>query len=84
VSYAQGQVALAPGETLVLYSDGITEATNASGEEYGPERLRRVVLGTGSRSAESIARDVLADVSSFLVGEKPHDDQSLMVLRRTA
>jgi len=84
ISYTQGQVALAPGETIVLYSDGITEATNVAGEEYGPERLRRVVLANARGSAEAMARDVLKDVSDFLLGEKPHDDQSLMVLKRTA
>jgi hypothetical protein len=83
VRYAQGREALAPGEAIVLYSDGITEATNTRGEEYGPERLRRVLLAGASSSAESLGRRVLDDVSGFLEGEKPHDDQSLMVLRRT-
>ncbi|HEX4825276.1 MAG TPA: PP2C family protein-serine/threonine phosphatase [Candidatus Polarisedimenticolaceae bacterium] len=83
VTYAQGREALAPGEAIVLYSDGITEATNVAGEEYGPERLRRVLLSSGAGSAEAMARRVLDDVGAFLHGEKPHDDQSLMVLRRT-
>jgi serine phosphatase RsbU (regulator of sigma subunit) len=82
--YVQGRERLGVGEALVLYSDGITEAANALGEEYGPERLRRSLLATGSASAETIARRVLEDVSAFLHGEKPHDDQSLMVLRRTS
>jgi serine phosphatase RsbU (regulator of sigma subunit) len=75
---------LAPGDTLVLYSDGITEATNVAGDEYGMERLRRIVLANVSGPAEGLARNVLDDVASFLLGEKPHDDQSLLVLRRTA
>jgi sigma-B regulation protein RsbU (phosphoserine phosphatase) len=84
VSYTQGRVALGAGDTLVLYSDGITEATSISGEEYGPERLRRIVLANAGGPAASMARGVLDDVAAFLLGEKPHDDQSLMVLRRTA
>jgi serine phosphatase RsbU (regulator of sigma subunit) len=83
VRYAQGRESLASGEALILYSDGITEATNAAGEEYGPERLRRAVLGAPAPSAAAIARHVLDDVRVFLSGEKPHDDQSLMILRRT-
>ena len=84
VRYAQGRESLGAGDTLVLYSDGITEATQASGEEYGTERLRRAIVSSVAGSAEAIARAVLDDVGAFLGGEKPHDDQSLMVLRRTA
>jgi hypothetical protein len=84
IRYTQGSVSLEPGDTLVLYSDGITEATNALGEEYGLKRLCEVGLDGASMRAEDLAKRVLADVSAFLVGEKPHDDQSLMVLRRTA
>jgi len=83
VRYRQGRESLSPGEAIVLYSDGITEATNARGEEYGPERLRRIVLAGSGESSEAIARRVLDDVGVFLGGEKPHDDQSLMILRRT-
>ncbi|HZN56406.1 MAG TPA: PP2C family protein-serine/threonine phosphatase [Candidatus Polarisedimenticolaceae bacterium] len=81
-SYVQGSALLDAGDRLVLYSDGITEAASASGEEYGTERLRRIVLDHASRSAEELARRVLADVSAFVGGEKPHDDQSILVLGR--
>jgi hypothetical protein len=82
-TYAQGRVALGPGESLILYSDGITEATNAAGAEYGLARLQLVARENAARSPEELARQVLADVARFLDHEKPHDDQSLLVLRRT-
>ena len=82
-AYAQGTVAFAAGDALVLYSDGITEATNAAGSEYGLARLESVVGEGRALSAEALARTILADVARFLDGERPHDDQSILVLRRT-
>ena len=84
VSYAQGAVALGPGDRLVLYSDGISEATSVAGEEYGTGRLHRLVLAHAAAPVPELARRVLADVSTFLGGEKPHDDQSLLVLGRSS
>ena len=82
-TYTQGRVALAPGECLILYSDGITEATNADGVEYGLARLQGVARAHAARSPEELARALMGDVASFLGHEKPHDDQSLLLLRRT-
>jgi len=84
VSYVQGSVVLETGDRLVLYSDGITEATSAAGEEYGVDRLRRLALAHAAAPVPELARCVLADVSAFLGGEKPHDDQSLLVLGRSS
>ena len=83
ITYTQGQTALSSGDLLVLYSDGITEATNASGEEYGLPRLIAAVRAVSSDPAESVARTILESAGRFVEGEKPHDDQSLLVLRRT-
>ncbi|HUC42949.1 MAG TPA: PP2C family protein-serine/threonine phosphatase [Candidatus Sulfotelmatobacter sp.] len=80
--YAQGEVALDPGDLLVLYSDGITEATDAADGEFGLDRLRSAVLERASLRAEQLARGVLEDAARFIGGEKPHDDQSILVLRR--
>ena len=84
IRYAQGEVSLQPGDVLALYSDGITEATDAAGAEFGVGRLEDALLGAGDRSAESIGRAILGAASEFLGGEKPHDDQSILVLRRIA
>ena len=71
------------GDILVLYSDGITEATNSAGEEYGLTRLTEVVRAASRLTAEATARRVIEDATRFVSGEKPHDDQSILVLRRT-
>ncbi len=83
VAYAQGVVTLHPDDGIVLYSDGITEATNASGDEYGLARLKDAVQSTVALPAEAAARRILESARAFVDGEKPHDDQSILVLRRT-
>jgi sigma-B regulation protein RsbU (phosphoserine phosphatase) len=83
MSYTQGEAALAPGDLIVLYSDGITEATNASGEEYGLPRLIAAVRTVATLPAEAVARNIIESAGRFVDGEKPHDDQSILVLRRT-
>ena len=75
---------LRAGDSLVLYSDGITEASNALGEEYGPTRLRQAVTEAAAMPAEAAARHILHSATGFVGGEKPHDDQSILVLRRTS
>lgn len=83
IAYTQGSATLQRGDQLVLYSDGITEATNASGEEYGLPRLQTAVRAAASLPAETAAREILGAAGRFVEGEKPHDDQSILILRRT-
>jgi|SoiMethySBSTD1v2_1073268.scaffolds.fasta_scaffold78054_5 sigma-B regulation protein RsbU (phosphoserine phosphatase) len=83
-AYGQGAATLGPGDVVVLYSDGITEATDAHGHEFGLERLQACVRDASGLASGEIVRRVLDEVSRFLDHEKPHDDQSLLVLRRTA
>jgi len=75
---------LAPGESLLLYTDGITEARGAAQSEYGVERLTKLAHGRRSLSPQSLAAACLSDVESFR-GDSPRaDDITLMVLRRAA
>jgi sigma-B regulation protein RsbU (phosphoserine phosphatase) len=83
ISYSQGMATLQPGDVLVLYSDGITEAQNAAGEEYGLARLKDAVRAAAAMPAESAARHIVESAGRFVDGEKPNDDQSILVLRRT-
>jgi len=84
IAYTQGTATLRPGDLLILYSDGITEATNASDDEYGLPRLKDAVRAAASLPAEALARSILESAGRFVEGEKPHDDQSILVVRRTA
>lgn len=74
--FSESRVQLGKGSRLVFYSDGITEATDGTDEEYGAERMRDHVLQPGA-SADSI----LADVRRFANGEGLHDDASVIFVR---
>jgi sigma-B regulation protein RsbU (phosphoserine phosphatase) len=75
------RIRLEPDDTLFFYSDGITEAMNASGEPYGEERLLAIAARTDGLGAEAARDAVLADVGAFLGETPPQDDQTLVVVR---
>jgi len=81
-AYEEQVVELAPGETLLVYSDGVTEAMNASGEFFGEERLRAILPGVSTLAAAEIASRVVAAVDAFVGSASVHDDLSLLILRR--
>ena len=70
------------GSTVVLYSDGITEAENAEGEEFGNERLEALLAGNAGRSAAHLRAAIAAAVDAF-VGEAPQKDDETLVIART-
>jgi sigma-B regulation protein RsbU (phosphoserine phosphatase) len=82
VAYRQGELELRPGEMLVIYSDGLTEARNAAGEEFGTERLRQALGRLRNFPAEEAGRSLLREVDQFIGGERLEDDLSLVVLLR--
>lgn len=79
--YQQGQVELAPGDVLVLYSDGLVEAARQDGEEFGDERLAQLVERHASLPPAKIRDLVLAEVGAF-TGKRPlADDRTLLIVR---
>lgn len=79
--YLQGEVAVGPGDLLVMFSDGITEAENTSGEEFGEWRLLEAICKHWDAAARDLCDGVLADLRSFLGDLDAQDDQTLMVIR---
>lgn len=80
--YDIAEVKLAPGDTLVLYTDGVTEATNADGEEFGEARLINVLCRDSNLHTTQILESIIAAVRSFSPGEQ-QDDITLVVARCT-
>ncbi|PWT80414.1 MAG: hypothetical protein C5B57_12310 [Blastocatellia bacterium] len=79
--YDHEDVQLAVGDTLVLFSDGIVEARNVSGEEFGEVRVREVVQATLGESPKGILDAMFDAVRVFARGAAPHDDLTAVVLR---
>ncbi len=71
-----------PGALLVIYSDGISEAFDPKGEEFGRDRLIDTVKRHQNQSSAHIVEAVLAAVRRHLDGQPAHDDMTLMVIRR--
>jgi len=74
---------LTPGDTLVLYTDGITEARNAAGEEFGESRLLETLQRCCHLPVESLLQAVVRSVQQFTGGEQ-QDDITLVVARSLA
>jgi len=80
--WQQKIVRLSPGDVLLMYTDGVTEAQDRAGRFYGEQRLQEVLRSLGSRPANEILESILADLKSFLGGASQQDDVTLVVLRR--
>ena len=79
VDFGEATVALAPGDFLLVFSDGVSEAMSAAGEEYGDDRLIASLADLRTGDAESRLARVLADVERFTAGAAQHDDVTAMV-----
>jgi hypothetical protein len=75
------ELQLSQGDAVVFYSDGITEAMNASLEQFGEERLMSAVERTDDMDAAATHDSILGEVREFLGGVHPQDDMTLVVLR---
>jgi sigma-B regulation protein RsbU (phosphoserine phosphatase) len=78
-SYLQGSIVLGPEDLLIVFSDGIAEAENASGEEFGEARIIAAAGRSGADSPAAVRHAILSDVGTF--AGRPEDDQTLVVLR---
>lgn len=78
-SYTQSQIKFYEGDKLLLFTDGVTEARNASGEEFGDERLQWCVRAYRGRSAAELRTTILNEVTQFC-GDNFDDDAALMVV----
>ena len=83
VEYRRQSLTLGPGDGLLLYTDGVTEATNRAGALYGEDRLLKTMRGLiGSRDAESLIDGILKSVGAFADGTEQADDITLLGFKR--
>jgi sigma-B regulation protein RsbU (phosphoserine phosphatase) len=80
--YTVRRVRLEPGDSLLLYTDGISEARDDSGEEYGIAAISRATAGRHGWEPKDMLAACLADVEKHSSGRRPADDQTVMVIQR--
>lgn len=80
--FSEEQTPLAPGDLVLMYTDGITEATDPEDNMYGEERLMELVLEHRSEPLDELAQRIDVEVTSFAQGVPFADDRTLVLLRR--
>jgi hypothetical protein len=83
-NFAEQQIEFQRGDTLLVYSDGLTEAANEAGEFFGEQRLLTRLRSFTGLSAPQIGERLVAEVDQFVGEARAHDDLSVIVLKRAA
>ncbi|HSE25633.1 MAG TPA: GAF domain-containing SpoIIE family protein phosphatase [Pyrinomonadaceae bacterium] len=81
VAYEQESIALKSGDTLIIYTDGVTEALNPEGAEFGEGKLRRAAFESLAQSAEHMVDHIIGRVLQWQLSLPQHDDITLIVLK---
>ncbi|MDT7605345.1 MAG: phosphoserine phosphatase RsbU/P, partial [Acidobacteriota bacterium] len=79
--YEEAATTLDAGELLLLFSDGITEAQNHAGEEYGDERLAQFALDNRHLSTDDLRASVFDEIDAWTGGRERDDDQTVVILK---
>jgi sigma-B regulation protein RsbU (phosphoserine phosphatase) len=80
--FRPGRIQLAPGDSLILYTDGITEAMNTGHELFGADRIEEILdHAVAGISAQTLSKTLLGGVAAFVGGAHQSDDLTLLVLR---
>jgi sigma-B regulation protein RsbU (phosphoserine phosphatase) len=82
-TYSEERFNLDPGQLIVMYSDGITEAMNADEEEFGEDRLEKVIRNNSTKNAYEILEIILNSIREFVKDVPQMDDQTVVILKRT-
>jgi sigma-B regulation protein RsbU (phosphoserine phosphatase) len=81
--YKLHEINLVAHDTIVMYTDGVTEAMNDHWEQFGTERLEAVVKQHSQASTEELTKHILEAIRQFTLGAAQSDDTTLLILRRT-
>jgi serine phosphatase RsbU (regulator of sigma subunit) len=84
LSFKESQLKLQPGDLLLAFTDGVTEAMNGTQELYSDQRLEQLFAATDSGSSKRVLETVIADVELFEAGAERADDITVLALRMTS
>ena len=80
-TYNRGFLSFEKGDSLLLYTDGMIEATDGKGKEYGIERLKKLFLTLREKPSAEITRGLIDRLSEFTHGRPPEDDRTVVVIK---
>ena len=80
--YLEGIISFDPGDVLVIYTDGVTEAVNERGEEFGEALLVKVVQKNIEKTASALRDKIDEALSQFVGNAAPHDDITIVIVKR--
>ncbi len=81
IKYIPNEITLKKGDCLLLYTDGVLEATDADNRLYGPERLETVLTDKWADDTKTLLKDIRADVDDFVAGAPQFDDLTMLAFR---
>jgi sigma-B regulation protein RsbU (phosphoserine phosphatase) len=81
--YQENILTFEPGDFLVCYTDGVTEANDAAGSQYGMQRLEAVIREHHTHNAEQLVESILQSVRQYTAEAAPFDDITLLVVCKT-
>jgi sigma-B regulation protein RsbU (phosphoserine phosphatase) len=79
--YKESRVSLAPGDLLFFYTDGLVEAEDDRGDQFGPERLEAILIEEHARGVDAVLERIDRDVNAFRGSVEPLDDATLMAMK---
>jgi sigma-B regulation protein RsbU (phosphoserine phosphatase) len=80
LTLSDASLILAPGDSLVIYTDGVTDALNPQGEEYGTTRLAAALLDAAQSDARRLLDHLTSDLAAFTQDVPPFDDITFFIL----
>ncbi|PYS39271.1 MAG: hypothetical protein DMG14_14530, partial [Acidobacteria bacterium] len=82
VTYEAAPLNLNPGDVLLAYSDGLTEAENLQGEMLGEEAVKNIILAEAASGSQQLEQKLLSTIQNFTAGRSPTDDITLILVER--
>lgn len=82
ISYEKGNINIQENDSLILFTDGITEALNEENEEYGESRLKEFITENHEKDSETFSNELVDEIKKFSFGSGQYDDITLINLKR--
>lgn len=79
--YEQAEIIMEPGDILIIFTDGVSEAMNQIGEEFGEDRLKETLVKNKELTAPKICDAIYNEIMAFEEGTERHDDLTLLVIK---